>query len=305
MKNYISKRNNVKTLNPWFFTGFTDAEGCFSISLIRNNQRKVGGWRVNPSFKISLHEKDLDILKDIQNFLGVGNISKQGAHSLQFRLFAVKDFAVVFSHFENYPLITNKRADYDLFKEAIRLMEEKEHLTEAGLAKMVAIKASMNQGLSEELKTAFPDVLPVPRPTVVDQIIQDPNWLAGFVSGEGCFQIKIFKSKTTVGEAIKLEFQATQHSRDELLMKSLIEYFECGNIYKDRETVNFKITKFNDFTNKVIPFFEKFKILGVKALDFSNFCQAADIIKVKGHLTKDGLEKIREIKAGMNRGRAI
>ena len=43
MKNYISKRNNVKTLNPWFFTGFTDAEGCFSISLIRNNQRKVGG----------------------------------------------------------------------------------------------------------------------------------------------------------------------------------------------------------------------------------------------------------------------
>jgi hypothetical protein len=100
-------------------------------------------------------------------------------------------------------------------------------------------------------------------------------------------------------------FQATQHYRDELLMKSLIEYFECGNIYKDRETVNFKITKFNDFTNKVIPFFEKFKILGVKALDFSNFCQAADIIKVKGHLTKDGLERIREIKAGMNRGRAI
>jgi hypothetical protein len=54
-------------------------------------------------------------------------------------------------------------------------MEEKEHLTEAGLAKMVEIKASLNQGLSEELKTAFPDVLPVPRPTEVDQIIQDPN----------------------------------------------------------------------------------------------------------------------------------
>jgi len=39
----------------------------------------------------------------------------------------------------------------------------------------VGIKASMNKGLSDELKTAFPNVLPVPRPSVVDQEIKDPN----------------------------------------------------------------------------------------------------------------------------------
>lgn len=41
----------------------------------------------------------------------------------------------------------------------------------------------MNKGLSDSLKAAFPNTLPVLRPVVYPQI-QDPNWLAGFVSGE-------------------------------------------------------------------------------------------------------------------------
>ncbi len=40
----------------------------------------------------------------------------------------------------------------------------------------------MNKGLSDELKAAFPNTEPVPRPIVVDQVIKDPQWLAGFAS---------------------------------------------------------------------------------------------------------------------------
>ena len=29
-------------MNPGFFTGFTDAEGCFTISIVRNKEHKVG-----------------------------------------------------------------------------------------------------------------------------------------------------------------------------------------------------------------------------------------------------------------------
>jgi len=72
-------------------------------------------------------------------------------------------------------LITQKRADYELFKQAIRLMEQKEHLTEAGLAKIVAIKASMNRGLSEELKVAFPKIITIARPLVQNLPILDPQ----------------------------------------------------------------------------------------------------------------------------------
>jgi hypothetical protein len=52
-------------------------------------------------------------------------------------------------------------------------MEQKEHLTGAGLGKIVAIKASMNLG--EELKVAFPEIIPVTRPVVKDPDIKYPN----------------------------------------------------------------------------------------------------------------------------------
>ena len=86
-------------------------------------------------------------------------------------------------------------------------------------------------------------------------------------------------------------------------MRSLIEYFDCGRVYKSREIFNFEITKFSDIENKIISFFKKHPIQGVKALDFADWCKVAEIMKEKRHLTREGLEQIRQIKAGMNTGR--
>lgn len=38
-------------------------------------------------------------------------------------------------------------------------------------------------------------------------------------------------------------------------MKSLIKFFDCGNICKDREAFNFEVTKLCDIENKIITFF--------------------------------------------------
>ena len=82
--------------------------------------------------------------------------------------------------------------------------------------------------------------------------------------------IKIQASKTITGYVVHLEFQLTQHKRDEVLMKSFKIYFDCGRIYKDRDSFNFKVTNLKDITNKIIPFFIKYPIQGVKALDFED-----------------------------------
>ena len=42
---------------PYYLTGFTDAEGCFTIGLYKSNKTKVG-WKVKLEFKIRLHKKD-------------------------------------------------------------------------------------------------------------------------------------------------------------------------------------------------------------------------------------------------------
>lgn len=44
-------------------------------------------------------------------------------------------------------------------------MKTKEHTTLAGLQKIVNIKASINWGLSEDLKEAFPETIIVNKPT--------------------------------------------------------------------------------------------------------------------------------------------
>jgi hypothetical protein len=58
--------------------------------------------------------------------------------------------------------------------------------------------------------------------------------------------------------------------RDEQLMKNILEYFECGNLLKKRETVHFTVSNFTDLNNKIIPFFKKYPILGIKSNDFAD-----------------------------------
>jgi len=97
--------------------------------------------------------------------------------------------------------------------------------------------------------------------------------LAGFVSAEGSFMVNIKKSSTyKLGAGVELVFQITQHNRDEDLMKSLIFYFDCGYIKVRNKTtgLDFIVTKFSDINEKIIPFFMKNKLLGVKLQDFED-----------------------------------
>ena len=88
-------------------------------------------------------------------------------------------------------------------------------------------------------------------------------------------------------------------------MIRIIAYFNCGRIYKRGEAIDYKITKLDDIINKIIPFFKKYQVRGVKALDFKDWVRAAELMKENKHLTPEGLERIRKIKAGMNRRRKI
>lgn len=82
-----------------------------------------------------------------------------------------------------------------------------------------------------------------------------------------------------------------------------MEFFGCGNIYFSRESVNYCVENFSDLTEKIIPFYNKHRNMGVKFLDFSDFCRVALLMKEMKHLTPSGLDQIREIKASMNYGR--
>jgi len=291
-------------LNPEYITGFTDGEGCFMLTIIKDKKYKLG-WRVVCKFVISLHKKDLSLLKEFKDFFKVGNISFMGEDSIQYRVESLEGLAVIINHFNEYPLITKKLANYTLFKLAFNIIKNKNHLTEKGLLELVALKAELNKGLSQDLCIAFPNIIPVLRLEVPLSKNINPFWLAGFVEAEGCFHISIFKSKTSkYGEAVKLSFILTQNVRDKDLMNSLIEYLGCGyTTLENRGTIDFKVTKFSNIKDVIVPFFKKYPLQGVKSLDFGSFCKAVDIVANKGHLSKEGLDEVRIIKNEMNTNR--
>jgi hypothetical protein len=136
------------------------------------------GLRILPVFAIELHIRDLKALKNIKNFFCVGSITVRtrngkptGIYSVQ----SLKDLTeVIIPHFKEYQLLTQKQADFILFSSLVNLMNNKEHLTEKGINEIISIRASMNKGLTEGLKYIFPNIVPVERPIIKNQIIKSP-----------------------------------------------------------------------------------------------------------------------------------
>ena len=168
----------------------------------------------------------------------------------------------------------------------------------------------MNKGLSDELKFKFPTVIGVPRTEVNFKYIlnEKPFWLTGFVDGEGCFYVKITKARTVTGYQISLSFSISQHIRDELLLTRLIDNLGCGKIEKVTtrpNAITFVLYKFSDINNKIIPFFKKYPLQGIKSMDYNDFCKIAKIMEDKSHLTPKGLKRIKSLKSGLNKGRIL
>jgi hypothetical protein len=90
------------------------------------------GWHIHPNFSIVAHKRDLYLLKQINEFLGgLGKIYVTGVNNgegvvLEFNTMA--GLRRVIDHLNRYPLITQKRADYELFKKVVEMISRKEHL---------------------------------------------------------------------------------------------------------------------------------------------------------------------------------
>lgn len=289
----------ISPVNPWFFTGFADGEASFIIYIQKTDNTKIG-WISWVSFEINIDNKDLSILKDIKSYLGVGNISVKSNGTCVYYVRALNDISILINHFDKYPLITKKHADYLLFKSAFDILKKKQHLTEKGLNEIVAIRASLNKGLPGKLKEAFLNITPLERPNNWDTTIIDPNWLSGFTTAEGNFLVRVLDKPRT---QVLLRFKLTQHSRDEELIRSLVNYLGCGKIYIEERSVSFIVTKFSDITDKILPLFDKYPIQGIKRLNYADFVKVWQLMKNNLHLTTKGVKLIRDIKSGMNKGR--
>jgi hypothetical protein len=71
--------------------------------------------------------------------------------------------------------LTQKAADFILFRQVVKHIKNKAQLSIGGLPGIMNIKASINLGLSNFLKSEFNNFTPVDRPLINTENIPDPK----------------------------------------------------------------------------------------------------------------------------------
>jgi hypothetical protein len=351
-------------LDPWFITGFSDAESSFFISIYKDDKSKLK-WRVTPCFSIHIHIKDIELLHKIKNTFGVGKVRKNSNTTALFRVDNIKELPVIINHFKNFPLISTKYTDFLLFVRCFDLIKNKQHLRKEGLEQIVSLRYNLNKGITDEVKNFFPYIIQTAKPEYLFKGIPNPFWISGFVSGDSTFSVSIEKSNNKIGHRVRLIFGTCLHIKDKDVLIGLKNYFfplpesyhrpgadatveslkthECvaekvvvgkslepeedislprsvgwrtptsqrftdsKYIYSSeiKKTALLQIKNYSDIENKIIPFFDKYPVLGIKNLDYLDFKLVENIVKNKEHLKIEGLEKIKTIVNRMNLDRII
>lgn len=132
--------NTNADLNNHWLTGFSDADGSFQIKILTRKHRKP---EVRLNFQIDQKNKDLLIL--IKNFLG-GNIGhRKSQNTYYFGSTSFTSARNVIKYFDQFPLLSSKHVNYLKWRNAYILIQNKDHLTEAGLNKITKLKKTMNR----------------------------------------------------------------------------------------------------------------------------------------------------------------
>ena len=302
--------------------GFVDAEGYFTFSRHRN--------AYSFTFGIGLHIDDLEVLKYIQKTLQVGTIYiKSDMAELMVRRF--DELKVIIEIFDKSPLNSTKHLNFLSFKQAFELytvegasLKDKSQLRE----RIEHIKSTMNNN-----RTDFS------QPN--RKYFITPNWLLGFIEGDGCFRINSTKTKNS---HIRLSFRLLiiQSTKDLALLLAIKNYINslavspssCNTFYQtisinlpDKETerlqgdyvglyfsTNKDIIKQNEKCNLTVgnkdfikdillPFFDRLTFYTKKELDYKDWKNIILMSEKGFHYTTEGIELLQSTLKQMNSNR--
>jgi LAGLIDADG endonuclease len=128
-----------------YISGYADGEGCFTVSIAPRAKLKVG-WEVRPSFSVSQNGDRAEVLYAIEAHFGCGSIRPDRSdQTLKWETRRLEDLlGRVIPHFDEWPLMSGKRHDFERFAAVCRLMAEGGHRSQSGLVRIVQLARSMN-----------------------------------------------------------------------------------------------------------------------------------------------------------------
>ena len=158
----------------------------------------------------------------------------------------------------------------------------------------------MNLGLSNLLKKEFPNIKCLDRPIYLpNNNPLNPDWVSGFIEGDGSFHIYIRPMKNNVNAVLSIGLNI----REKLLLIKIQE-FSGGMgrvyIYNSRSVVEWKVTKLSHLIS-IASHFNSYPLMGLKSYNFIIWREILSLIESKAHLTPEGLTKIQILKKQLNK----
>jgi hypothetical protein len=131
----------------------------------------------------------------------------------------------------------------------------------------------------------------------------NPDWISGFIDGEGCFHVGISKHpEVSFGYQILPELTVVQHERDLSLLHQLRSTMDCGVVRRNHgDRFCWRVRNLKNLAEVIVPFFERHKLRSKKGVEFIKFAKVVRMMMEKKHLTEEGFEKICRIAESMNR----
>jgi hypothetical protein len=140
--------------------------------------------------------------------------------------------------------------------------------------------------------------------TAAQALELDPQWVVGFVDGEGCFSVSIHQHPgvRSFGWQVNPVFQVSQHQDSRLVLDALVRFFGCGRV-RSKGTASavsiYAVDRRRDLRETVIPFFQDHPLV-VKRQDFELFVEISSILERKLHFTSSGFERAVQLAYAMN-----
>lgn len=145
--NFIPSSPKLSLKDSWL-SGFTDAEGCFNVHIVKRKEMKQ---LYNVSLRFLLDQKnEKSVLEDIKNLIGFGKVVCRNKNSefrdmFRYSLHSIKNSKVIIDYFNNFPLKTTKNYSFEIWANIYNMLINKEHLTNEGLNKIRFLRSNMNK----------------------------------------------------------------------------------------------------------------------------------------------------------------
>jgi hypothetical protein len=137
------------------------------------------------------------------------------------------------------------------------------------------------------------------------------QWIVGFVDGEGCFSVPIFRNRSCrLGWQVQPDFSVVQERGACMSCTSWSGSSNCGHVGRNarhddhrEDLYRYSVRSFGDLIATIVPFFEAHPLRTAKREEREEFVRFAKVVRLmsqKVHLTVDGLDQIARIAQTMN-----